>query len=96
MKIEISDDTKEVACMTTGYVVKKLSERNACDLCKIKIIANKKSIKVDEYLANIQFLGVLDYVSQLIHNIMQKVSVRNIAKEVLIFFFKQTALVLHV
>ena len=74
--------------MTAGYTAKKLSKRNACDLRKIKIIVDKTKIKVDEYLTNIQFLGVLDYISQIIHNIMQHMSVRNIAKEVLIIFFQ--------
>lgn len=69
--------------MTAGYTAKKLSKRNACDLRKIKIIVDKTKIKVDEYLTNIQFLGVLDYISQIIHNIMQHMSVRTHVKPIL-------------
>ena len=69
--------------MTAGYTAKKLSKRNACDLRKIKIIVDKTKIKVDEYLTNIQFLGVLDYISRIIHNIMQRMSVRTHVKPIL-------------
>ena len=69
--------------MTAGYTAKKLSKRTACDLRKIKIIVDKTKIKVDEYLTNIQFLGVLDYISQIIHNIMQRMSVRTHVKPIL-------------
>ena len=58
LEIEISDDTKEVALLIAGYILKKLSKRKVCAVCKVKMIADETSIKC-VYLRILSRVGLI-------------------------------------